>query len=119
MRTILNFVLDHQDGLYMSMIVALFAIIGTYLIYWITNKNKFMKYLPGLLMFFIALYKLYIGWLNITKPEGIDDISLAVTIGVGGVVSLCFAWILGIKRKYKRKPKAKTKTKVKRRKGVL
>lgn len=112
MRTILNFVLDHQDGLYMSMIVSIFAIIGTYLIYWITNKNKLMKYIPSLIMIFISFYKLYTGWVSITRPEGIDDISLAVTVGVGGVVSLCFAWILGIQRKYKKK------TKTKGRKGV-
>ena len=107
MSAIINFILDHQDALFMSMIVSLFAIIGTYLIYWITNKNRFMKYIPGLILGFVALYKLYTGWLRVTKPEGISDISLAITLGVTGLVSLCFSMILGVIRKPKRRLKVK------------
>lgn len=112
MRTILNFIIDYQGDLFMTFLIGLFAIIGTFLVFWITNRNRFMKYLPGVIMVFAALYKVYTAWLRITGPEGIGDLSLAIKLGVAGLVSFCYALILGIDIKYRSASRKKKVSKI-------
>lgn len=111
MTRLVNFIMDHSEQALIVVFVAVFAMIATYLIYWITNKNRFTKYILGFVLTFIGLYSLISGLENFTRPEGVDLVARAIIIGVAGLVSVCFALIIGVLNKDKGKKKLKRKYK--------
>lgn len=112
MTTIINFLIDHTSEILTVFVIGIFSMVLTYLIYWITNRNRFIKYLLGIVLVFFGVYSLSIGLNNIIRPEGIVAISRGIYAGVAGLVSILFALILGINNKGKRKkPRAKNSKK--------
>ncbi|WP_425539616.1 hypothetical protein [Microaceticoccus formicicus] len=96
MRSILNLVLDHQSKTTIFPLASLFAILGVYLIYWISNRNKYIKYVPGLILISIGIYNLVEGLPKITDETGLNMILRFGIFFVSGFVALCYALILGI-----------------------
>ncbi|MDO5718128.1 MAG: hypothetical protein Q4P34_04010 [Tissierellia bacterium] len=109
MRSILNLVLDHQGQATVFPMISLVAVLVTYLLYWISNRNKYMKYLPGVIMIIIGIYNLIEGLPRLTEDEGLSMILRFGIFFVAGFVSLCFALILGINQKYKNLEPGKSK----------
>lgn len=101
MRSILNLVLDYQSRTTIIPLSAFLAIVGTGLIFWISNKNKYIKYVPGLILVFIGIYNLVEGFPRMTDDEGLNMVLRFGIFFVAGFVSLCFALILGIIEKSK------------------
>lgn len=100
MRSILNLILEHQGKTVVFIIGALVSILITYLVYWISNKNRYFKYVPSLALISISAYKLVEGISRITTEEGINNIWSFGIFFVTGMVSLLFALILGVNRNY-------------------
>lgn len=96
MRSILNLVMDHQSKTTIFPLASLFAILGVYLIYWISNRNKYIKYVPGFILVFIGVYNLVEGLPKITDETGLNMILRFGIFFVSGFVALCYALILGI-----------------------
>lgn len=88
--------MDHQSKTTIFPLASLFAILGVYLIYWISNRNKFIKYVPGFVLIFIGIYNLVEGFPKITDETGLDMILKFGIFFVSGFVALCYALILGI-----------------------
>ncbi|MDO5690001.1 MAG: hypothetical protein Q4G61_07115 [Tissierellia bacterium] len=105
MRAIWELLLDHQGDVYVFPLTALLAVVATYLIYWATNRNRYIKYIPGVVLVFIGLYSLSEGLPRITSAEGVDLINRFGIFFVSGFVALCFALILGVRSKYQRMKK--------------
>ncbi len=101
MRSIFNLVLDYQSRTTIIPLSAFLAIIGTGLIFWISNKNKYIKYVPGLILVFIGIYNLVEGFPKMTDEVGLNMVLRFGIFFVAGFVSLCFALILGIIEKSK------------------
>ena len=119
MRSILNLVLDHQQNFFLFSLAGLIAILVTYLIYWISNRNAYIKYIPPILLIIISIYELYLGLPKITESYGLEKIMTFGVLFVAGFVSLMFAFILQLYRKPKdKKNKAKKEKKVKDKKEI-
>lgn len=103
MRSILNLILQHQGKTVVFIIGALVSILITYLVYWISNKNEYFKYVPSLALISISVYKLVGGISRITTEDGISDIWSFGIFFVTGMVSLFFALILGVNKNYEQR----------------
>lgn len=113
MSSIFNLIIDHQSQLIRVFMVAVLAIIATLLVYWITNRNSFMKYLLGIVLLALSAYWAYLGLGNFVSPEGIQDVYWAILLGVGGIVSIATSFILALTKEPKRKKKKKKKNQAK------
>ena len=74
-----------------------------YLLYRVTNRKKFYKYIPGLIFSAVGIYYLVNGLSNIVTQQGLDSIWDFCVYFVAGFNGLMFAWILGIYNKQKKR----------------
>lgn len=102
MRTLIDFLFDHQNQLLIYAIVSGLSILITFLAYWVTNRNRIMKYLPAIILIVVSLYELYVGLNTITEESGVNSIMIFGLTFVAGFVGFCYALILGILNKNKK-----------------
>lgn len=80
----------------MILFVTVLAVIVTSLLYWISNKNRWVKYAPAFVLLFIALYSLFRGAPRLMMDTGLESMWRFVLFAVSGFVSFCYALILGV-----------------------
>ena len=66
--------------------------------------------MPGFFLIFIGFYSLFNRY-GSTKLLGVDNIFIAISIFISGIIGMCFAWILGVYNKDKKKKNKKEKNK--------
>lgn len=96
MAELLNSILVAKDRVIMLLILSLAVMLVTYVIYVISGKSSFLKYLPGLLLTGAGIYYLYQGFQNITTRTGLNEFMSATIFGIIGLVGLAYALILGV-----------------------
>lgn len=94
MTTILNLFRANSGQFVIVLGLALVSMIATYLIYWVTNKNSFIKYLLGLILIFFSIYTMAQGLKLISTDDGLGLMVRGVYLGVAGLVSILLALIL-------------------------
>lgn len=102
MRTVINLVLDHPNQILKFIVVAVVAMLLTYLVYWITNKNRVAKFIPGLVSLLAGFYNLQASLPLLNEPAGLKKLNGFGMFFVAGFVSICYSFILGIYSKRKR-----------------
>lgn len=80
----------------MILFVTMLAVIVTSLLYWISNKNRWVKYAPAFVLLLIAIYSLFQGAPRLMVDAGLASMWRFVLFAVSGFVSLCYALILGV-----------------------
>lgn len=105
MTTILNFFKTNSGQFAIVLGLALVSMIATYLIYWVTNKNSFIKYLLGLILIFFSLYTMAQGLKLISTEDGLSLMVRGVYLGVAGLVSILLALILRPKTRRRTRPR--------------
>lgn len=92
----------YSSSLILLPIMTFIGFILVYLVYRITGRRKFYKYLPGLIFSAVGLFFLLTGLSIIVTPKGLDSIWDFCVYFVAGFNSLLFAWMLGIFNKNKK-----------------
>ncbi len=86
----------NSEFLYISLFIGIAAIIVTYIVHFVTRSIKFAKYIPGLAMVAIGLFAFF-GAMGSAFNHDSINVFLVAMLGIGvGLISLCFALILGI-----------------------
>ena len=92
----------YNSSLILLPIMTLIGFVLVYLVYRVTGRRKFYKYLPGLIFSSVGLFFLFTGLSTIVTPKGLDSIWNFCVYFVAGFNSLLFAWMLGIFNKNKK-----------------
>lgn len=92
----------YSSSLILLPIMTFIGFILVYLVYRITGRRKFYKYIPGLIFSAVGLFFLLTGLSTIVTPKGLDSIWDFCVYFVAGFNSLLFAWMLGIFNKNKK-----------------
>ena len=92
----------YSSSLILLPIMTFIGFILVYLVYRITGRRKFYKYIPGLILSAVGLFFLLTGLSTIVTPKGLDSIWDFCVYFVAGFNSLLFAWMLGIFNKNKK-----------------
>lgn len=92
----------YSSSLILLPIMTFIGFILVYLVYRITGRRKFYKYIPGLIFSAVGLFFLLTGLSIIVTPKGLDSIWDFCVYFVAGFNSLLFAWMLGIFNKNKK-----------------
>lgn len=112
MFELLNELLLYKDDSMVMIYMSLAAIVLTSITHFIFRKhNRFMKYLPGIILTGIGIYYLYSVLGNLVDTESLAEIMSFVTFVVSGFIGILVALILGIYEK-PRKDKSKKKSKI-------
>ena len=98
----LNLLNEYGSGLILLPAMTLAAFVVVYIVYRVTGRRKFYKYLPGIILFGLGLFCLYLGLVGLTERSGLDRIWDFCIYFVAGFNGLLFAWILGIYNKRKK-----------------
>lgn len=93
---------DYGNGLILLPAMTLATFVVVYIIYRVTGRRKFYKYLPGIILSGLGLFCLYLGLMSLTERSGLDRIWDFCIYFVAGFNGLLFAWILGIYNKRKK-----------------
>lgn len=96
MTELLEAIMSARDRVLMLLILTIAVLLVTYIIYTISGRTGFIKYLPGLLLTGAGVYYLYRGLQQITTKAGLNELMSAMMFIVIGLVGVCFALILGI-----------------------
>lgn len=99
----LDLLSEYGDGLILLPAMTLATFVVVYIVYRVTGRRKFYKYLPGIILSGLGLFFLYLGLVNLTERSGLDRIWDFCIYFVAGFNGLLFAWILGIYNKRKKK----------------
>lgn len=93
--------------IYMSVAAAVLTVV-THFIF--RNQNRFMKYLPGIILVIIGIYYLYTVSGTLVENESLAEIMSFVTFVISGLLGMLSALILGVYEKpIKKKSKKKRK----------
>lgn len=92
----------YNSSLILLPIMTFIGFVLVYLVYRVTGRRKFYKYLPGLIFSSVGLFFLFTGLSTIVTPKGLDSIWNFCVYFVAGFNSLLFAWMLGIFNKKKK-----------------
>lgn len=92
----------YSSSLILLPIMTFIGFILVYLVYRVTGRRKFYKYIPGLIFSAVGLFFLLTGLSTIVTPKGLDSIWDFCVYFVAGFNSLLFAWMLGIFNKNKK-----------------
>lgn len=92
----------YSSSLILLPIMTFIGFILVYLVYRVTGRRKFYKYIPGLIFSAVGLFFLLTGLSTIVTPKGLDSIWDFCAYFVAGFNSLLFAWMLGIFNKNKK-----------------
>lgn len=98
----LNLLSEYGNGLILLPAMTLATFVVVYIVYRVTGRRKFYKYLPGIILSCLGLFFLYLGLVNLTERSGLDRIWDFCIYFVAGFNGLLFAWILGIYNKRKK-----------------
>lgn len=109
--SVINLALDNPNQLLRFIIVSMISIIFTYLLYWITNRNRLVKFVPGIILVIVSFVLLNQGMEIITQARGLELVMNFGLAFVAGFVSLMFALILGVKDKGRRRRRKRPKVK--------
>ena len=88
--------LDYGKKLGGFSIAIILITVVTYLIF---KKNRFIKYLPGLVLFIIGLYNLFFLEKDSYSINELNRISIAAMACITGVVGLSTGLIIGVWKK--------------------
>lgn len=89
-------------------ILCMVTIVITLLISFFSRNHRWVKYLPGLTILFVGLYKFLVLGFEILSKENLSELTLVMILGIISIVSLCTAILFGIvapKRKKVRRKK--------------
>lgn len=112
MFELLNELLLYKDDSIVMIYMSVAAMILTTITHFIFRKqNRFMKYLPGIILIGIGIYYLYSVLGSLVDIESLAEIMSFVTFVVSGFIGILIALMLGIYEK-PRKDKSKKKSKV-------
>ena len=92
----------YSSSLILLPIMTFIGFILVYLVYRVTGRRKFYKYIPGLIFSAVGLFFLLTGLSIIVTTKGLDSIWDFCVYFVAGFNSLLFAWMLGIFNKNKK-----------------
>lgn len=83
--------------------IAFGIILITYITHFFFKKNKYIKYLPGFILFIFGGLNLFSMEYETTKLTRIDSIFMGIVALGSGIVGMFFALILGVYNKEKKK----------------
>lgn len=104
LEELLVYASDSAIILYMVLAIIVLTVISHFLF---RKRNRFIKYLPGIVILLYGLYKLYSVLDSLVDFESLDILMSFVTYTVSGFVGIFFALILGIYEKPRKKRKKK------------
>ncbi|MDO5028015.1 MAG: hypothetical protein Q4E36_02005 [Bacillota bacterium] len=96
---------SHNEYVTMILFSVLAMMVVVFAVHYFTEKIRFPKYLPGLIVLISGIL-MFIRYLpKLTDKAFIDDIVMACLLIGLGIIGLCFALILGVIFKVKKNPK--------------
>lgn len=111
MNKIMELVMENSTYLLLTLGAILIGVVLTFIVNFAARDLKFIKYLPGLALVFIAIISLFMVINKLFDPDSLDNLIIFV-IGVSsGLVSLIFALIIGIASSNKSRYKKNTRRK--------
>lgn len=100
-------IMANSDYLTLTIGTIILGIILTFVVNFISKELKFVKYIPGLALFFIGMFSIFLVTDKLFEKSSLDNLIIFVTGVSSGLISLIFALIIGIstssKNRYKRK----------------
>ncbi|MDO5755391.1 MAG: hypothetical protein Q4P28_04080 [Tissierellia bacterium] len=107
MRKIFTLLLDYKDKAFKIPLFCIIALIIVYVLYKLIRKEGIIKYIPAYGMVIFGFITLIIGIKEITTNFGLQMLEYGILSLTVGIISLCFAWMLGIYHKSQVRPKRK------------
>ncbi|WP_071027682.1 cytochrome C biosynthesis protein [Peptoniphilus raoultii] len=106
MSEIKELITANADYFILTIGIIILGIILTFIVNFTARDLKFLKYIPGLMLFFIGMFSIFMVTDKLFEKESLNNLIVFV-IGVSsGLISLIFALIIGIassnKNRYKR-----------------
>lgn len=95
-------IIIHLDFAKILGILSLIAVVLTVVLFLLAKNNRFIKYIPGLILFTIGLYNLLYLGKDSSVIEGIDRLYMIITSIISGFIGLSTGLIIGIVKKPKK-----------------
>lgn len=106
MGQIKELIISNSDYLGLTIGTIILGVIFTFIANFMAKELKFVKYIPGLVLFFIGMFSIFLVTDKLFEKSSLDNLIIFVTGVSSGLISLIFALIIGIcsssKNRYRR-----------------
>ena len=96
MNEIKELIVTHDEYLKIILFSAIAMLVITFIVHYFTERIRFPKYLPGVVSLVIGMLLLVSLLNHIYYKEYLGRVVVAMILIGNGVISLCFAMILGV-----------------------